>query len=190
MTNEEIIDKLRKSLKRSRFEHSLGVAYTAANLAMCHGFNMDKAFRAGLLHDCAKYMDEIESISYCKKHKINVSQIEIEKASALLHSKTGAFMAKDKYGEEDEEILDAIRFHTTGRPAMTDLEKIVFIADYIEPNRKHLPVMDTVRELAYKDINKCLVVMYESIIGYITKGPKSGSIDNTTIEAYEYYKNL
>lgn len=188
MNNEEIIDSLKKVLKRGRFEHSLGVAYTAAALAMRYGYDVKKAFRAGLLHDCTKYMDAKESIDYCKKNKIKISDVEKENASSLLHSKTGAHMASTKYGENDEEILNAIRFHTTGKPDMTLLEKIIFIADYIEPNRKELPQMADIRAMAFEDLNKCLVMMYESIIGYINKGPKSGAIDNTTIEAYNFYK--
>lgn len=190
MSNEEIIDTLKDTLKRGRFEHSLGVAYTAANLAMRYGFDVKKAFKAGLLHDCTKYMDTEESLKYCKKHNVIISDAEKDNPGALLHSKTGAVMAKEKYKVDDEEILNAIRFHTTGRANMTDLEKIIFIADYIEPNRKELPVMEQIRKMAYTDLNQCLVMMYESIIGYINKGPKSGAIDNTTIEAYEYYKNI
>lgn len=188
MTNEEIIDSLKKVLKRGRFEHSLGVAYTAASLAMRYGYDVKKAFRAGLLHDCTKYMDAKESLEYCKKNKIKISDVEKKNASSLLHSKTGAHMACFKYGEKDEEILNAIRFHTTGKPDMTELEKIIIIADYIEPNRKELPQMADIRAMAFEDLNKCLVMMYESIIGYINQGPKSGSIDNTTIEAYNFYK--
>lgn len=189
MSNEEIIDILKKSLKRGRFEHSLGVAYTAANLAMCYGFDVNKAYRAGLLHDCTKYMDADEALSYCKKKGIIISDVEKDNPTALLHSKTGAVMARDKYKEDDEEILSAIRYHTTGKPAMTNLEKIIFIADYIEPGRKELPQMADIRKMAYTDLDKCLVMMYESIISYINKGPKSGAIDTTTIDAYEYYKN-
>lgn len=189
MTNEEIIDKLRKSLKRGRFEHSLGVAYTAANLAMCYGGDINQAFRAGLLHDCAKYMNSDEVAKYCKKNKIKVSTVELEAGASLLHSKAGAFMAKNDYDEQDEDILNAIKYHTTGKAAMNVLEKIIFIADYIEPNRKEIPMMGPIRQMAYKDLDKCLVMMYSSIIDYIQKGPKSGAIDDTTLKAYEFYKN-
>ncbi len=186
MTNEEIISRLEKTLKSSRLGHSIGVACTAANLAMCHDVSLiSKAFRAGLLHDCAKYMKDDESIEFCDKHDIELSKYEIAEP-ALIHAKMGVFVAKNDYDEHDEEILDAIRWHTTGRANMKMLEKIIFVADYIEPFRKILPNLDEIRAKAYKDLDKCVVIIYENSISYIRE--KGRCMDPTTLEAYEYYK--
>lgn len=187
MTNEEIIKELNKTLKNKRFIHSIGVAYTSANLAMCYKYDMDKAFRAGLLHDCGKYMTDDDSYKFCVKNKIEVTKAE-DNSRALLHAKIGEYLAKSKYNENDNEILSAIRWHTTGKAEMTIYEKIVFVADYIEPNRNHDPDLPYLRELAYKDINKCIVKIYENTINFINGSNKK--MDPTTIEAYEYYKNL
>ena len=187
MKIEDITEELRDNLKKKRFVHSLGVAYTAANLAMRYEYDMNKAYRAGLLHDCAKELSESESIDYCKKYRIKISDAE-NNTRALLHAKTGAHMAKSKYKETDEEILSAIRWHTTGKADMTIYEKIVFVADYIEPNREHDPDLPFIRQLAYSDLDKCITKIYENTINYINGSNKK--MDPTTIEAYEYYKKL
>ena len=110
-------------------------------LAMRYGQDLDQAELAGLLHDCAKYFNDEEIIKKCRKHGIEVSEAEL-RAPAVLHAKYGAWLAKNRYGVSDPEILSAIRWHTTGKPDMTTLEKIIFIADYIEPNRAPFPGLD------------------------------------------------
>ena len=185
MTNSEIISGLQKTLKSSRMGHSMGVACTAANLAMCHDISLiDKAFRAGLLHDCAKYMKDDESIAFCDKHGIELSEYEI-KTPGLIHAKMGVYVAKKDYDEHDEQILSAIRWHTTGRANMEMLEKLIFVADYIEPLRKMLPNLNDIRNMAYKDLDQCIVMIYENTISYIRQ--KGDCFDPTTLEAYKYY---
>ena len=130
----EIEEKLKKELTENRYRHTMGVTYTACALAMVHGANLSQARMGGLLHDCAKCIPNSEKIEICKKKKIPVSEFEIEHP-VLLHAKLGAYLAKKEYGCDDQAVLDAITWHTTGRPAMTLLEKIVFVSDYIEPNR-------------------------------------------------------
>ena len=132
---QDIQNKLRKNLKGNRYIHTLGVEYTSVCLAMKYEADLEKAELAGLLHDCAKELPEKKLIKICRDHGEKISTMEF-KQPFLLHGKAGACLARNKFGVEDEEVLDAIRYHTTGRPAMTLLEKIVFVADYIEPNRK------------------------------------------------------
>ncbi len=187
MTIEEITENLRKDLKKKRFNHSIGVAYTSANLAMKYGYDMNKALRAGLLHDCAKYMSDEESISYCKKNSIEISDAEYN-TPALLHAKAGSYMARSKYNEQDTEILEAIRWHTTGKPDMTLYEKIVFVADYIEPNRDHDKELEFIRKLAYSDLDRCIAKIYENTINFINGSNKK--MDPTTLEAYSFYENM
>ena len=133
-----LIRELESELAYGRFVHTLDVASTAAGLAMCYGADLDKAETAGLLHDCTKCMNLSKMLKICDKAGLNLSDFERNSVS-LLHSKAGAVLAQAKYGVKDEDILNAIRYHTTGRPGMSLLEKIIFVADYIEPGRDSAP---------------------------------------------------
>lgn len=179
---------LRKQMEKvqdeKRYEHTLGVAFTAASLAMRYGADVKQAQVAGLLHDCAKCMTNEERLSICKKNKLEVTPVE--KANPfLLHAKVGAFLAKEKYGIQDEEILSAVRFHTTGRPNMTLLEKIVFTADYIEPSRKTAPNLDEVRTLAFQNLDMALCKILSDTLDYLDTVDQE--IDPMTKETYDYY---
>ena len=123
----KIRKKLKDSLSKSRFEHTLGVEFTAASMAMKFGADIDRTELAGLLHDCAKCIDDEEKLEECKKYNVQLTTIE-KRNPFLIHSKLGAVYAREKYGVDDEEVLSAIRCHTTGKPDMTLLEKIIFIS--------------------------------------------------------------
>jgi predicted HD superfamily hydrolase involved in NAD metabolism len=183
----EIEEKLKKELTENRYRHTMGVTYTACALAMVHGANLSQARMGGLLHDCAKCIPNIEKIEICKKKKIPVSEFEIEHP-VLLHAKLGAYLAKKEYGCDDQAVLDAITWHTTGRPAMTLLEKIVFVSDYIEPNREKQPNLAEIRKLAFTDIDQCMYLILRDTVDYLSENPKS--MDHTTLSAYSYYKKL
>lgn len=190
MKTIEISQKLRKSLEKElkpdRFDHTLGVAYTAANMAFVHGEDVEKALIAGFLHDCAKCMSHEDQIKICEKNKIEISEVE-KRNHSLLHAKVGMFLARTKYDVYDTDILNAIRWHTTGREDMSLLEKIIYIADFIEPNRKPLEDMNTIRQEAYTDIDRCLAhILHNSVIYLKTIGKE---IDDATMIAYEYYKD-
>lgn len=188
---EEIQKNLEKVLKPQRYRHTLGVRYTAQAMAMRFGADIQKAGLAGVLHDCAKYMSNEEILVKCNKHHIEYSELEKEQPH-LLHAKLGVYYAKEKYDIKDEQILSAIRWHTTGKPQMTDLEKIVFIADYIEPNRKLLPNMKEIRRISFEDLNNAMYLILENTLSYL-RGKCVGSgelIDPYTVEAYEYYKSI
>lgn len=190
MKTIEISQKLRKSLEKElkpdRFDHTLGVAYTAANMAFIHGEDVEKALIAGFLHDCAKCMSHEDQIKICEKNKIEISEVE-KRNHSLLHAKVGMFLARTRYDVYDTDILNAIRWHTTGREDMSLLEKIIYIADFIEPNRKPLEDMNTIRQEAYTDIDRCLAhILHNSVIYLKTIGKE---IDDATMIAYEYYKD-
>lgn len=114
MTIKEICEDLQKKLKPERYSHTIGVADTAACLAMCYGEDVGRAYTAGILHDCGKYMDGETSLKFCRENGIETTEIERMKPGALLHAKTGAYIAQNLYGEEDEEVIKAIISHTTG----------------------------------------------------------------------------
>jgi len=185
MNRQEMKSKLIEKLPAKRYEHSIGVEYTAGNLAFVHGVNLEKALIAGLLHDCAKYVSNDKKIQKCQKRNIAITQCEYDNPE-LLHAKLSAVYAKEKYHVDDKEILDAIACHTTGKPNMTTLDKIIYIADYIEPNRNPLPEMDIIRKEAYQDLDLCLLHILSNTVNYLES--KSGSIDPVTLETYEYYK--
>jgi len=183
----KIREEMKESLDNKRYEHTLGVAYTAACLAMRYDYNVQDAMIAGLLHDCAKFLSDKKRLSICEKNNISISKTE-EKNPSLLHAKVGAYLAGEKYNVDNEEILNAIRFHTTGRPAMNLLEKIIYIADYMEPNRKQAPNLDTVRTLAFQDIDKTLIKILSDTLKYLEECNEE--TDPLTMETYEYYNHL
>lgn len=182
---------LRKKIKKvqdgKRYEHTLGVEYTAAALAMRFGADLEKAQIAGLLHDCAKCISDQEKLSICKKHKISVTESE-QKAPFLLHAKVGAYLAHHKYGVKDQDILNAITYHTTGRENMSLLEKIIFVADYIEPGRKHAPNLGEIRLLAFQDLDRALIRILKDTLYYLETS--EGEVDPSTEQTYNYYSDL
>ncbi|MFI3214286.1 MAG: bis(5'-nucleosyl)-tetraphosphatase (symmetrical) YqeK [Eubacteriales bacterium] len=185
------IRKIRKSMEKKldskRFEHTLGVAYTAAALALCHGENSMDAQIAGLLHDCAKCMSNDKKLLLCKKHNIQMTNIE-KKNLFLLHAKVGSYLAMKKYGVRNPDIISAILNHTTGCPNMSQLEKIVYIADYIEPNRSQAPNLDIIRPLAFQDLDLALFKILEDTLQYLKE--IDGEVDPMTQKTYDFYKNL
>lgn len=177
---------LKKLLKKERYEHTLGVMYTAASLAMCHGADMEAAMLAGLLHDCGKYGTGREQIDRCRERDIPLTESELQ-MPALVHAKLGAYLAEHEYGIAEKEILSAIRFHTTGQADMTLLEKIIYIADYIEPGRKEVPGLCAVRKAAFQNLNEAVALSAKWTIDYLTAA--GNPIDPLTIETYEYYRD-
>ena len=189
----KIKDKLSKKLSVKRFDHTIGVSYTAAAMAMRYGLNVDRAAMSGLLHDCAKYMTDDELIEKCTKYGIECSETELRNGY-LLHAKLGAYLSKEKYGIEDEEICSAVRYHTTGKPAMSVLEAIVFTADYIEPGRKVLPNFKLIRSMAFVDLDEAVYLILKNTLSYLNDEKEAEQsqkeIDKHSVEAYKYYKKI
>lgn len=183
----ELEKELQSVLKESRFIHTQGVRYTAATLAMCYEQKMMHAQIAGILHDCAKGFSDEKLLYICREQQIEISDSELE-APYLLHAKVGAYLAQEKYGVKEQEVLSAICYHTTGRVGMTPLEQIIFIADYIEPNRKEIPELEKCRKLAFEDLDKATYCILENTLLYLKKTKGEEKIDPTTKEAYLYYK--
>lgn len=176
---------LRKYLDRDRFEHSEGVMYTAAALAMRYGEDLEKAQVAGILHDCAKCIPDSKKLKICEKKQIHVTETEKE-SPFLLHAKLGAYIAREKYDIKDEEILSAIACHTTGKPEMTLLEKIIYVSDYIEPMRNKAPDLEEVRKMAFIDLDDTLFQILSDTLDYLKNSSKK--MDSMTKQTYDYYK--
>lgn len=177
--------KLKREMDEGRYQHTLGVMYTAAALAMRYEYDIQKAQIAGLLHDCAKCIPNGKKLKLCEKYQIPVTEVE-NRNPFLLHAKLGSFLASHEYDVQDEEILSAILYHTTGKPDMSLLDKIVYIADYIEPRRNKAPNLTEVRKLAFLDLDASLYKILSDTLSYLDEG--TGEVDEMTIKAYEYYK--
>ena len=180
-----LIRELESELAYGRFIHTLDVACTAAALAMFYGADIDKAETAGLLHDCAKCLNLSKMLKICDKAGLELSEYE-RNSGSLLHSKAGAVLAQTKYGVRDEDILNAIRYHTTGRPGMSLLEKIVFAADYLEPGRDSAPGLPKVRKLAFESIDDCVLQILKDTLMYL--GTTGADVDPMTQKTYDFYK--
>lgn len=181
---KKITKALEKELDAKRFEHTIGVEYTAAALAMAHGASVKDAQMAGLLHDCAKSVPDEKKISLCEKYGLTINDVE-RVNPGLLHAKLGSYFAEHEYGVDNPDILGAIEWHTTGKPNMSLLEKIVFVADYIEPSRKPLINLEEIRHLAFKDIDKAIIQILEDTLLYL--GQSGRTIDPLTEQTYRYY---
>ena len=181
---------LKKHLTKERYHHTVGVAYTAMSMAMKYNPQPDnnefmiKAEIAALLHDCAKCMDNDKKIRICNKNQISYSKIEAENPY-LLHGKVGAYIARKEFDILDEDILNAITWHTTGRPDMSLLEKIIFVADYIEPSRRPIPELNLIRQLAFTDIDQAVIKILENTLKYLNE--KGNPIDDMTQKTYDSY---
>lgn len=183
---QAIREKLKNTLKPSRFLHTIGVENTAACLAMRYGADMNLAALAGLLHDCAKNLPMEELLEESQKNGLPISEVE-RRQPFLLHGKLGAFYAKEKYGVDEDSVLDAITWHTTGRPGMSLLEEIIFIADYIEPSRKEIPGLSEIRRLVFINLSEAVYLTLKNTLEYL-RGQKNSEIDPHTYETYLYYK--
>ena len=183
-----MLKKLTKAMEKcqdpKRFQHTLGVEFTAAALAMKYDVPIKNAQIAGLLHDCAKCMTPEKTISFCEKNHLEITEVE-RRNPFLLHGKVGSFLAKTEYQVDDPDILNAISYHTTGRPGMSTLEKIVFIADYIEPGRKQAPNLAEVRKVAFEDLDSALLKILYDTLQYLQEG--GGELDPMTKKTYDYY---
>lgn len=184
---QKIEKKLKKYLDEDRLWHTLGVMHTAASLAMVYNVDIEKAQLAGLLHDCAKCIPTKKKLKLCKENNIPVSDFEKEHP-VLLHAKVGAYIAAEKYGVKDPEVLHAIAWHTTGTENMTDLEKIIYISDYIEPARNKAPRLPEIRKIAFQDLDLCMYEILHDTLNYLDSNPND--LDQTTVKAYEYYRNI
>lgn len=190
MDNKKDLRRLRKKIEKvqdaKRYEHTLGVAFTAAALAMRFGAPIQDAQTAGLLHDCAKCLSDEKRLALCEKHDIPITEVE-RRNPFLLHAKIGAFLARRKYGVRDEDVLNAVQYHTTGREGMSLLEKIIFVADYIEPGRKQAPNLDEIRRLSFEDLDAALLKILEDTMDYLKNA--GGEVDSMTEKTWRYYRS-
>ncbi|OMP67615.1 bis(5'-nucleosyl)-tetraphosphatase (symmetrical) YqeK [Domibacillus epiphyticus] len=182
MERYEALQIVEKQLTEKRYTHTLGVAETAIRLAEKYGADVKKAELAAIFHDYAKFRkkEEMRQILIDEQMDKRLLQFHHE----LWHAPVGAFLVQKEAGITDEVILSAIRWHTTGRPNMTTLEKIVYLADYIEPGRR-FPGVDEVRQIAAQSLNKAVLAAVKNSIMFLMS--KQQPVFPVTLDTYNDY---
>lgn len=179
-----ILDSLLKDIGEHRLNHTLRVVDEAKKLAQVYDIDIDKAATAALLHDCAKLAKKNNLLKMANDFDIILNDIMINNQE-LIHGPLGAKIAEHKYNIKDPDILNSIQYHTTGRKDMSQLEKIIYIADYIEPERKFDGV-HKVRQLAYEDLDSSVLMAMDQTIVFLVNNNRLISMD--TIEARNQIK--
>ena len=170
MKREKMLYKLKKALDAQRYEHTLGVEETAREMAKCFGEDEEKAALAGLLHDCAKCLPLSQMVKAAKGEELDPIMKE---SKALMHAVAGMCIARDMYDVKDEAVLSAIRWHTTGHAGMTALEKIIYLADMIEPTRKPYPALEELRRLCWIDLDRAMHTALASSLAHVQEQGKT-----------------
>ncbi|MCM3596308.1 bis(5'-nucleosyl)-tetraphosphatase (symmetrical) YqeK [Metabacillus idriensis] len=181
MEREKALALVKDHLTDHRYEHTIGVMETAIALAKQYGADVKKAETAAIFHDYAKFRskDEMKQIII----EQNMTKELLIHSPELWHAPVGAYLVEKEAGINDAEVLDAIRYHTSGRENMTLLDKVIYVADYIEPGRI-FPGADEVRELAKNDLNKALIVSMKNTILFLLK--KNQAIYPETLQSYNF----
>lgn len=182
----ELKEIIRERLGKKRYLHSLNVAAEAVKLSKRWGFDAEKAYLAGLLHDCCKDAPQVEQCEMAKKCRFTASELELT-SPPLWHAVAGAWYAENMLHIDDDDILSAIRLHTVAKAEMTDLEVTIYLADLISEDRSYKDVQ-RMRKLAYSDFNKA---MLEALKFYLTDIAEKGSrLPICAAEAYNQYVNI
>jgi nicotinate (nicotinamide) nucleotide adenylyltransferase len=181
---EKFNEVLKTKITFMRYLHTQGVMHTAAALAMRYQVNISHAMTAGVLHDCGKYPTLEAQQEDIERYNIILSDDE-RQLTSLIHAPLGAYLAKNEYGVTEESILNAILYHSTGRPNMTMLEKIVYIADYIEPYRGDDWNYQMIRDIAFIDINKAVYKCAELTIASLKE--RNREVGEMTVKTLEFY---
>lgn len=181
-------NEVKKSLSQnpSRYAHSISVAITAINLGTVYNANLDDCMVGGILHDYCKCVPIDEMIKQCEKENVPLSE-EDKKAVGCLHGFLAANVCKKKFGVNDA-VYNAIYFHTCGKPNMTILEKVIFVADFIEPLRAFRDTVSHVRKIAWTDIDEAVILSINYTIDFLKKN--NSFIHSNTLQTLKYYEGL
>ncbi len=177
---------MRELLSKKRFQHSLNVADSARALAQIHGADMDKAYIAGLLHDIKKEETPAAMKSMAILSDMDLEEIEVNTPN-LWHAPASAYFIRKSFGIEDEEILNAVRFHTIGRAEMSLVERVVYLADLVSADRSY-PDVGRMRKSAYENIDLAMFEALQFALQDLSK--KAALIPNYTLQAYNYYTRI
>lgn len=185
MERNEVLKKVEAAMPNERFKHTLGVEKVAVELAEHYHMDIEKARITALLHDYAKYYPDDKAKEIIENEQYDPRLLEFHRS--LWHAPVGAYLAEKEFGITDNEILEAIRVHTTGSASMSDFDKLIYLADYTEPGRT-FPGVYKARRLALKCLDEAMLFALSSTITHLIK--KQQSVFPDTLEAYNYFVNL
>lgn len=171
--NSTIQAYLAETLSAKRVTHILRVAETAKELAARHGVDVDRAYTAAMLHDVARETPGHKLLEECRKRNVEILPIDEVTPMPRLHGRLGALLARERFGIDDPEILEAIASHTLGRVGMSPLEMVVFLSDYTEPGRDPHDGLDEVREAAREDLSLATRLAMDYTIRYLVHKRRS-----------------
>lgn len=180
---EKIKQDLKQNISEDRYDHTLRVVLCCIKLAKVHGEDLEKTRIAALLHDSAKFPSKEKVFQMAKDLNLLDDDIYLYNKE-IIHASLGAKLASIKYNIEDSDILNAIKYHTTGRSEMSLLEKIIFMGDYIEPSRRFHGI-DVIRDLAFKDLDGAMLLALDTNLKFLLE--KGKLISKDTIEARNYF---
>lgn len=169
VSREHMVRYVQSQMPERRWKHTQGVMETAVRLARQYGADAERAELAALLHDVAKYWPVEKQRQLILELNLHTDMLEYD--DQLLHSHIGAHIAETEFAIHDAEVLDAIRYHTSGRENMTLLDKVICLADYIEPGRNY-PGVDEIRKLAEQSLEEALIAGFDSTIQYLISNGK------------------
>lgn len=169
-------------LSEKRFAHTVNVAEEAKRLAAVWGTDLDRAYLAGIIHDIAKEVPKSRALADLIEYGYTPDETEKQNPE-LLHGKLAAYIAREKFGINDEEVLSAVAYHTTGRQEMSLLEKIIYVADFTEPGRTY-PEADKIRKLADKNIDEAVLYQADMVIKFIIDKGRPLHIDTVNTRNY------
>ena len=181
---KKLDDYIKIRLNEKRYRHTMGVVETSAKLAERYGANTDKAYIAALFHDACKNLDIDEMNSLVEKY--GIGEVYIDKPQ-LAHSKLAAAIIQDQFGVDDEDIINAISYHTTGRAEMSLLEKIIYVSDAVEPNRSY-PDVEKRYRLAFEDIDRAGFEITDNAIRLVTEAGMY--LDPDSIAARDWFQSV
>ncbi|HEM4423832.1 TPA: bis(5'-nucleosyl)-tetraphosphatase (symmetrical) YqeK [Streptococcus suis] len=179
---QALLEKIRAAMKPARFQHVLGVEQAALDLADQYGCDPKKASLAALLHDYAKEVEDQVFLDLIAKYDLDKDLLNWD--NNIWHGVVGAYKIAEDFGLKDEEIFQAIQRHTIGAGQMTLLDKVLYVADYIEPNRD-FPGVDEARRIARESLDKAVAYETAQTISYLAK--KGIPIYPQTLETYNGY---
>jgi len=183
MDIKQIEKTLKGMLPERRLKHSLNVSKCAVKLSEIYKCDKEKAEIAGLVHDCAKYFTDEQIEDSIERFNVELDPLEVNNI-ALSHSVIGSYVAVDVFNIKDEEIINAIKYHTTGKENMSLLEKIIYMADLIEEDRK-FPRVEELRELTYSGkLEEALLLSFNNTIKFVIDNNQL--IHPRTIKARNY----
>ncbi len=184
----ELVQKIdahnKANLSEKRYAHVMSVAQYAVYLSSFHGIDAYDAYIGAIAHDCTKYLDDAAQLEYFEKNNITLSDND-KQSPKIWHQISGAHFAKHTLGIENDDIINAVRYHTTGRAGMSKLEKLVCLADSIEPTRNYDGV-ENMRKTAETDLDKALLLSFERLIEYVNI--RGLSMNNTTLKARDFLR--